>query len=270
MSDAAAKAGTASLQGRRSLHYVNSKLKALAFEIVSRSELLNVTVSLLDKSFSKIGTASNGVATALQESSAAYLAAFESNRKRIQTVSDCFKSIEKSYAESFSMSSALNAGAHSVGENLAAMEDISEMTNILALNAAIEAARAGSAGKGFAVVASEIRKHAASTKEAIERSDVEIDKLVKGIFALTSRVETIGKDVAEGKRMLAELLESVEEENRSIEKVGTSVSAIDGVMRDQASLRESLERMISQSTVSKGEIEGMLLSLLSDLDSLEG
>jgi methyl-accepting chemotaxis protein len=269
MSDDAVEAKPAPRAGKRAFHYINSKIKALAFEIVSRSELLNVTVSFLNASFSRIGEVSRKVDASLQASNAEYLKSFEVSHARIKDIEANFKSIEKAHAESSAMSEALTNGAKSVGANLAAMEDISEMTNILALNAAIEAARAGSAGRGFAVVASEIRKHAASTKEAIERSDVEIDKLVKGIFALSGRIEAIGKDVAEGKAMLALLLASVEEEKRSIGAVQEGIKAIDGVVLDQGGIRESLERMIGQASVSKDEIESMLLSLQSDVASLE-
>jgi methyl-accepting chemotaxis protein len=269
MSGDAAEAKPASLTGKRAFHYVNSKLKALAFEIVSRSELLNVTVNFLNASFSSIGAVSRKVDASLQASNAEYLKSFDSSRARIEGLEANFKSIAAAHAESAAMSEALTKGAKSVGANLAAMEDISEMTNILALNAAIEAARAGSAGRGFAVVASEIRKHAASTREAIERSDVEIDRLVKGIFALSERIEAIGRDVAEGKAMLAELLASSDDEKRSIGALQDGIKAIDEVVLDQRGIRESLERMIGQASVSKDEIEGMLLSLQSDIASLE-
>lgn len=254
---------------KRSLHYIASKLRALSFEIVSRSELLNVTVSFLNASFARTGDVSRKLDASLRSSSEAFRRSFEASRSRIGVVDESFRSIEKAYAESFALSDSLTKGAKSVGANLAAMEDISEMTNILALNASIEAARAGQAGRGFAVVAAEIRKHAASTKEVIERSDAEIERLVSGIFELSSRIEAIGKDVAEGKRMLAELLAGAESERAIIEDLQSNVEAVNGAVNDQGELRSHLQRMITQSSVSKDEIEGMLLSLLSDVSSLE-
>jgi len=254
---------------KRSLHYVDSKLRAFMFEIISRSELLNVTVNYLNKNFSGISETSERVNGELQQNSAVFHKAFDASRAKIDALDSSFGSIEKAYSESRSMSNSLTEGAKAVGANLAAMDDISDMTNILALNAAIEAARAGQAGRGFSVVASEIRKHAASTKEAINKSGVEIDRLVKGIFELSARIDAIGRDVAEGKKALQELLASSQSERSSIEKVDAGVKSIDAAVKDQRALRASLERMIAQSSVSKEEIEMMLLSLASDVEAME-
>jgi methyl-accepting chemotaxis protein len=262
--------GRDSLAAKRSLHYLNSKLKAMSFEIVSRSELLNVTIGCLNDSFAGVGGVAKEVSTGLSADGARFMGSFEESEARIDALSENFAIIEKSFAESKAMGQTLAAGAKSVGANLAAMDDISEVTNILALNAAIEAARAGASGRGFAVVASEIRKHAASSKEAIGRSNVEIDKLVKGIFALAERIEVIGHEVAEGKRLLQELLDAVKEERSTLKSVDSGIESIGRAVAGQEGVRASLERMVDQSSVSKEEIERILLSYQSDIEAIEG
>ena len=78
------------------------------------------------------------------------------------------------------------------------IDDIAFQTNILALNAAVEAARAGQHGKGFAVVAEEVRNLASKSAEA-------------------------AKETAS---LLESSTQSVEEGNRIVERVNSSLQSV--------------------------------------------
>ncbi len=60
----------------------------------------------------------------------------------------------------------LSERAQTIGEIIAAVNEITERSNLLALNAAIEASRAGEHGRGFSVVAGEIKSLADQAKKA--------------------------------------------------------------------------------------------------------
>ena len=59
------------------------------------------------------------------------------------------------------------------------VQKMAKQSKLLALNAAMEAARAGEHGQGFAVVASEVRRLAANSADAAQRTDA----LVRGVLA---------------------------------------------------------------------------------------
>ncbi|MBF7097515.1 methyl-accepting chemotaxis protein [Alkalibacter mobilis] len=125
----------------------------------------------------------------------------------------------------------LRASSEKIGEIIGLISNISDQTNLLALNAAIEAARAGDAGKGFSVVAEEVRKLAEESSVAAD----EISKLIKTIQS--------------------EVLEAVENMNKTENAVSTSVRSIEGVkssygvIRKASSRLESLIKEISEKTI---------------------
>lgn len=73
----------------------------------------------------------------------------------------------------------LNKNVDAIKAVIAAINDISEKTNLLAMNAAIEAAHAGNAGVGFAVVAGEIRKLSEVTHQNADNIQKTLASMIK-------------------------------------------------------------------------------------------
>jgi methyl-accepting chemotaxis protein len=248
-----------SYKTKRLFHYADSKLKALIFEIISRSELLNVTISYLDKSFAPISEYMKLGTKAFKQSTGDFLSSFTKNQGDIDSIDTGFKVITAEFGDSFSLTEMLRKSAKAVSENLSTIHDVTEVTNILALNAAIEAARAGAVGKGFAVVASAIRKHATTTKDAVEGISKNITVLLNTISDLSKKMDAVKTEVDQAKQMIDNLVTANKYEFSLINSVNQEISTLETTFSEYDVVKDTLNTMIEQSNVSKDDIEKMLV-----------
>ena len=73
----------------------------------------------------------------------------------------------------------LGAASEEIRSFVGLVRKLARQSKLLALNAAMEAARAGEHGEGFAVVASEVRRLAAMSSDAAERTE----EIVAGVLS---------------------------------------------------------------------------------------
>ena len=143
------------------------------------------------------------------------LVAINDSVKNITVTAQSMKNQVKTFVET----------AQNVASNITGISTIAEQTNLLALNASIEAARAGEAGKGFAVVAEEIRKLSDGTKELLDnmtsllsalesaslKTNEEVEATTTGIEEVEQKVDEIGTNVQENKKVTTLLQEQINE-----------------------------------------------------------
>lgn len=121
------------------------------------------------------------------------------------------------------------------------VQKLARQSKLLALNAAMEAARAGEHGHGFGVVAEEVRRLAAMSSDAAERTERVVSGVLQGIEqsrTSTSRtVETLSavRDTTEqGSRSFEEIEKAVADTDAwtaSIEQAATSSNALSNELR---------------------------------------
>jgi methyl-accepting chemotaxis protein len=142
------------------------------------------------------------------------------------------------------MDSAMRSIETSSGEVAKIVKQIDEIafqTNILALNAAVEAARAGEAGAGFAVVAEEVRSLAQRSAEAARETARRIEAAIASSRHGASSCVRVGQSLQEiadritaADRLVAEIATAAKEQSEGIRQIGTAMTQLDQVTRDNA------------------------------------
>jgi methyl-accepting chemotaxis protein len=254
---------------KRLFHYISSKFKTIMFEIISRSHLLSATIIYLHEAFTRVSDIMKKTNLSFQKNAEILIAVSKDNQKYTEAVNHNFTSIDKTFEDSFQLTDTLHGIAKVSGDNLAAIHNIAELTNILALNASIEAAHAGAAGKGFAVVAQEIRKHAATTKDAIETISQNIKQLILHIESLSQKMNGMKDEVKEGKSLIQKIVALSEQEHTVLIVVDADITRLQETFQEYDKISETLKKTIEQSDSSRANIEQMLVLFQDSMESLE-
>jgi methyl-accepting chemotaxis protein len=127
---------------------------------------------------------------------------------------------------------ALAAASDEIRTFVALVQKIARQSKLLALNAAMEAARAGEHGEGFTVVANEVRRLAASTSEAAERTDQVMKDLIAQMEAASSAgmrsrsaVEAVRGATARGRQAFTQVERAVGEGDQWVSAMASSAGA---------------------------------------------
>ena len=175
------------------------------------------------------------------------------NRARLDESAQALELLAAEAQSTAAASDSLADASEQIRAFVSLVRKIARQSKLLALNASMEAARAGVQGEGFAVVANEIRKLAANSNDAAERTE----QLVNTVLA---RVE-------ESRKSSRRTLDTVKGVRRATREAGESFSQIERAMAESQEWVETLQRSAKESSQHVGDITRRLETLARGTES---
>jgi methyl-accepting chemotaxis protein len=212
-----------------------SMAESISTLAVSAASLRNLSVTLDEGA--REGVARN---TALRSLAAENRASLDASAVSLGTLGDDV------HASAMAIEALADASAE-IRSFVTLVRKLARQSKLLALNAAMEAARAGEQGEGFAVVATEVRRLAAMSSDAAERTESVVNGVLTGIEE--SR-ESAGRAVA-----------MADEVRSSTSKASASFSEIERAVADA----EAWTMSVAQASASTGELVAQMTTRLEVL-----
>jgi len=156
----------------------------------------------------------------------------------------------------------LSEQSQSIGEIIAAVDDVADQSRLLAVNASIEAVKAGEQGKGFTVVADEIKSLAEQSKQSTSQVRTILTDIQKATSAAVMATEKGSKAVENGVKQADQTGISIQKLGESIIQTSQSAMQIEATSRQQSAgidqvftAMENINNAIGQTAESARQLE---------------
>ncbi|CAN5768708.1 N/A [soil metagenome] len=241
-----------------------------ASDLSGQSTIMAETIASLAESAgalrSMAGTLDAGAHDGVARNAALRALALE-NRAGLDATGESLASLASDVHASAAAVAGLAAASEEIRSFVTLVRQLARQSKLLALNAAMEAARAGEQGAGFAVVATEVRRLAAMSTDAAERTDAIVKVVLKGIDAsgasanrAVATAELVRTATEKASQSFADLEVAVAEAEAwtaSIEETAASTNALVSDMTERlnsmASGTESFAAAMEQVAASSQE-----------------
>lgn len=136
-----------------------------------------------------------------------------------------------------------------ISDNMAAIKEISDQTNMLALNAAVESSRAGEQGKGFAVVAKEIRTLAERSHDLSDNINQLTDHCFDNSKKSGANMDKVLPDIKKTTNLVEEIASASNEQRNGAEQINESVQSMNHITQVNANSAELLSNIADEMNV---------------------
>ncbi len=175
------------------------------------------------------------------------------NRARLDDSSRSLTTLSGDVEASAAAIEQLASASEEVRTFVTLVQKLARQSKLLALNAAMEAARAGEHGHGFAVVAEEVRRLAAMSSDAAERTERVVGEVLRG--------------VAQSRSSSGRTVETVRTVRDATEQGSQSFGQIERAVADADAWTASIENAVTAAGSLVREMRGKLDSLAAGTDS---
>jgi methyl-accepting chemotaxis protein len=175
------------------------------------------------------------------------------NRARLDDSSRSLATLSGDVEASAAAIEQLASASEEVRTFVTLVQKLARQSKLLALNAAMEAARAGEHGHGFAVVAEEVRRLAAMSSDAAERTERVVGEVLRG--------------VAQSRTSSGRTVETVRTVRDATEQGSQSFGQIERAVAEADAWTASIENAVTATGSLVREMRGKLDSLAAGTDS---
>jgi len=175
------------------------------------------------------------------------------NRARLDESSRSLSALSGDVEASAAAIEQLASASEEVRTFVTLVQKLARQSKLLALNAAMEAARAGEHGHGFAVVAEEVRRLAAMSSDAAERTERVVGEVLRG--------------VAQSRASSGRTVETVRTVRDATEQGSQSFGQIERAVAEADAWTASIENAVTAAGSLVREMRGKLDSLAAGTDS---
>jgi methyl-accepting chemotaxis protein len=155
------------------------------------------------------------------------------NRAGLDASAESLGVLSNDVSDSATAIESLGAASEEIRSFVGLVRKLARQSKLLALNAAMEAARAGEHGEGFAVVASEVRRLAAMSSDAAERTEA----IVTGVLSA----------IQESRASAARAVTTAEEVRSATARASDSFTEIEMAVVEAEAWTESVEQTSAET-----------------------
>jgi len=248
---------------------VSNLNKAFAREMVTSSDANMEATEAVDDGLREVDVDSRTMVTEISaavDEIAGATEPFQAVSETIVSFTDALAEMDRRFDEVGSAFEQVNLAVAGIAETVAAIESVSNMTNLLALNATLEAARAGRYGRSFAVVAAEVKKLAEQTSSLTKSITDALDNLTSSAGQTTSGLTLFSEIREEITSKATDARTNLAQSDKALQSTSERMSRLLESVNEQ---RERVRRMVDRMASLRQSVSNMSVSSHHIMDNLE-